>query len=74
MEEIFFDPYKVQMSNEELATLQEIMNRSKTDGPQIGIPWNKKVYDYMFESGVMVDPSILFGDEYFLMDMDEDYL
>ena len=74
MEEIFFDPYKVQMSNEELATLQEIITRSKTQGVQIGIPWNKKVYDYMFDSGVFVDPSFLFGDDYILMDMDEDNL
>ena len=47
MEEIFFDLSQVPMSQEDLASLGEIITRSKTIGPQIGIPWNRKVDDYI---------------------------
>ena len=43
-------------------------------GPQIGIPWNEKVYDYMFESGAFFDPTLsIFGD-YIEWDPEEDDL
>lgn len=74
MEEIFFDLSQVPMSQEDLASLGEIITRSKTIGPQIGIPWNRKVYDYMFESGVFVDPSILVGDDYIIWEPEDDDL
>ena len=54
MEEILFDPSQFSISSEDLASLQEVMTRSKTEGVQVGIPWNKVVYDYMFESGVFM--------------------
>ena len=44
MEEIFLDLSQVPMTQEDLASLGELISRSKTNGPQIGIPWNKKVY------------------------------
>ena len=74
MEEILFDPSQFSISSEDLASLQEVMTRSKTEGVQVGIPWNKVVYDDMFESGVFMDPSILLGDDYFLVDVDDDNL
>ena len=74
MEEIIIDLSQVPMTQEDLASLEELISRSKTMGPQIGIPWNEKVYDYMFESGVFMDPSILLGDDYFLVDVDDDNL
>ena len=48
MEEIIIDLSQVPMTQEDLASLEELISRSKTMGPQIGIPWNEKVYDYMF--------------------------
>ena len=46
MEEIIIDLSQVPMTQEDLASLEELISRSKTMGPQIGIPWNEKVYDY----------------------------
>ncbi len=72
MEEIIIDLSQVPMSQSDLASLEEIITRSKTVGPQIGIPWNKKVYEYVFESDAFVDPSILMGDEYIIWEPEDD--
>ena len=74
MEEILFDPLQFSISSVDLGALQVVIKHSKTEGVQVGIPWNKVVYDYMFESGVFMDPSILLGDDYFLVDVDDDNL
>ena len=74
MEEIIIDLSQVPMTQEDLASLEELISRSKTMGPQIGIPWNEKVYDYMFESGAFFDPTLsIFGD-YNEWDPEEDDL
>lgn len=72
MEEIIIDLSQVPMSQSDLASLEEIIIRSKTVGPQIGIPWNKKVYEYVFESDAFVDPSILMGDDYIIWEPEDD--
>ena len=59
---------------EDLASLGEIISRSKTNGPQIGIPWNKKVYEYIFESEAFVDPSILVGEDLIIWEPEDDVL
>ena len=74
MEEIIIDPSQVSINQEALASLEELISRSRKEGPQIGIPWNKKVYEYMFENEVFVDPSLLLGDDSFIIDLEDDYL
>lgn len=74
MEEIVFDPTQVVINQEALASLEELISRSKNEGPQIGIPWNKKVFDYMFESEVFVDPSVLLGDNYYFVEVEDDFI
>ena len=74
MEEIIIDLSQVPMTQEDLASLEELISRSKTMGPQIGIPWNEKVHDYMFVSSAFFDPIIsIFGD-YIEWDPEEDDL
>lgn len=53
MEEIKIDPsqMKLQIKNEYFNSL---VDRSKK-GALIGVPWNNKVYDYLFESGLAED-------------------
>lgn len=74
MEEIVLDPSQFKLSLEDLAALQELISRSQSDGVQVGIPWNTKVYDYMFESGVEMDPSVILGDGYTILEEDEDII
>ena len=74
MEEIFLDLSQVPMSQEDLASLEELISRSKTNGPQIGIPWNRKVYEYVFESETFVDPSILVGEDMIIREPENDDL
>ena len=74
IEEIFLDLSQVPMSQEDLASLEELISRSKTNGPQIGIPWNRKVYEYVFESETFVDPSILVGEDLIIWEPEDDDL
>ena len=74
MEEIFLDLSQVPMSQEDLASLEELISRSKTNGPQIGIPWNRKVYEYVFESETFVDPSNLVGEDLIIWEPEDDDL
>ena len=74
MEEIIIDLSQVPMTQEDLASLEELISRSKTMGPQIGIPWNEKVYDYMFESGAFFDPTLYIFGDYIEWDPEEDDL
>lgn len=56
MEEVFADFLSDdQMNNMKL--LDQIMQKSVSNGVQIGVPWNKEVYDYLFESGENIDLS-----------------
>ena len=74
MEEIIIDLSQVPMTQEDLASLEELISRSKTMGPQIGIPWNRKVYEYVFESETFVDPSILVGEDLIIWEPEDDDL
>ena len=63
MEEIIIDLSQVPMTQEDLASLEELISRSKSMGPQIVIPWDDTVYDYIFVSGAFLDPTLsIFGD------------
>ena len=56
MEEVFADFLSDdQMNNMKL--LDQIIQKSVSNGVQIGVPWNKEVYDYLFESGENIDLS-----------------
>lgn len=50
MEEIKIDPsqMKLQIENE---YFRNLVDKSRK-GALIGVPWNNKVYDYLFESGL----------------------
>ena len=74
MEEIFLDLSQVPMTQEDLASLGELIIRSPTNGPKIGIPWNKKVYEYIFDSEAFVDPSILVGEDLIIWEPEDDVL
>ena len=62
------------MSEEDLASLAELISRLKTNGPQSVIPWNRKVYEYVFESETFVDPSILVGEDLIIWEPADDDL
>ena len=49
MEEIRFDSFGADLSSLGLSFLQEITEKSKQNGVQIGVPWSKDVYRYIFE-------------------------
>ncbi len=53
MEEIKIDPSQIrpQVGSE---YFRNLVDRSKK-GALIGVPWNNKVYDYLFESGLAED-------------------
>ncbi len=54
MEEIKLDPRLMSLFAAENENLGLLMNESKK-GPLIGMPWNSRVYDYLFESGLSGD-------------------
>ncbi len=49
MEEIRFDSLGADLSGLGLSILQDLTERSKQKGVQIGVPWSKDVYRYIFE-------------------------
>lgn len=51
MEEIKIDPAEVEQLKLTSADFNELITKSR-DGAQIGLPWNKKVFEYFFESGL----------------------
>lgn len=54
MEEIKIDPIEVEQLKLTSAEFNEIISKSK-EGAQIGLPWNRKVFEYFFESGLSED-------------------
>ncbi len=51
MEEIKLNPQQLTalcMESEEIRSLMDLSKKS----PLVGMPWNEKVYDYLFESGL----------------------
>ena len=51
MEEIKLNPQQLTalcMESEEIRNLMDLSKKS----PLVGMPWNEKVYDYLFESGL----------------------
>lgn len=62
MEEIKLDFSNFKPSPEELAYFGLLIEKSKKEGAQIGVSWNQKVYNYLFESGIEgIDLSEIFG-------------
>jgi hypothetical protein len=51
MEEIKIDPSEVEILKLTSAEFNELIQKS-AEGAQIGLPWNAKVFDYFFESGL----------------------
>ncbi|GEM_PF-2686966 len=52
MEEIKLDPTEISSLRDGSSQLCYIIDKSKKNGAQIGVTWNKKVFDYLFESGL----------------------
>ena len=36
-----------------MAILQEIIEKARTEGVQIGVPWSKMVYEYLSEATIL---------------------
>ena len=51
MEEIKLNPQQLTMLCMDNGELRSLMDQSRKR-PLIGMPWNEKVYDYLFESGL----------------------
>lgn len=61
MEEIKIDFSTFKPTPEEIAYYDMLVEKSKREGVQIGVSWNQKVYNYLFESGIQgIDLSQIF--------------
>lgn len=54
VEEIKFDPRQLEMLQLDNEGYREIINQSK-EGALVGVSWNRKVYEYLFESGLSLE-------------------
>ena len=59
MEEIRFDSFGAGLNSLGLSILQEITEKSKKNGVQIGVPWSKDVYRYIFELSPVEDIEVI---------------
>ena len=71
VEEIKIDFSNPANQGMDLALFRYIMDRAKSDGPQMGIPWNKEVYNYIFESEIALKLESLLGYEIVDVDLQE---
>ena len=55
MDERNIDSFEIDLGNIGLSYLQDLTERSIQNGVQIGVPWAKDVYEYLFEQGNAVD-------------------
>lgn len=58
----------------DIVLLQNIINRSLSNGAQIGISWTKDVYDYIFESDCNFDLSALLNMDIEITEIPQDNL
>ena len=64
MEEIKAVFSSTNISDNDKALLDFVTNRAKKDGVQVGVVWDKIVYDYLFENNkVDIDYEDVFGFE-----------
>lgn len=57
------------ISPNEKALLDMVTNKAKKDGVQVGVVWDKSVYDYLFENNKAdIDLNDLFGFEIYPTD------
>lgn len=68
MEEIKVDLASLASQTNSLALFNYIIDKSRRDGVQIGVTWNKEVYDYLFESGININVENILG--YHIVDID----
>lgn len=54
MEEIKIDPSEVEQLRLTSADFDELIKKSR-EGAEIGLPWNRRVFEYFFESGLPED-------------------
>ena len=52
IEEIKIDDIDLGGDYGELDLFRYIIDKSKNEGPQTGVPWSKDVFNYIFESNV----------------------
>ena len=60
MEEISF-PDAFDSGDIGMALLDAVTGAARTEGVQIGIPWTKEVYDYLFEASPEADIEEILG-------------
>ena len=48
-------------TNIEMAILEAITDKARKEGTQIGVPWTKEVYDYLFENSQDADIEEILG-------------
>ena len=48
-------------TNIEMAILEAITDKARKEGTQIGVPWTKEVYDYLFEASPEADIEEILG-------------
>lgn len=68
MEEIKVDLASLASQTNNLALFNYIIDKSRSEGVQIGVTWNKEVYDYLFESGININVENILG--YHIVDID----
>lgn len=51
MEEIKIDPIEVEQLRLCSTEFNEVIKKSR-EGAEIGLPWNRRVFEYFFESGL----------------------
>ena len=50
-----YDSNEIAIDSNSLSYLQDLTERSMQNGVQIGVPWEKGVYEYLFEDGSVSD-------------------
>lgn len=61
MEEIIMDSME-ELGGNGMSILQEMTEKSRLDGAQIGVPWAKNVYEYLFELPLQDELDIILND------------
>ena len=50
-----YDSNEIAIDSNSLSYLQDLTEKSMQNGVQIGVPWAKGVYEYLFEDGSVSD-------------------
>ncbi len=56
-----YDSNEIAIDSNGLSYLQDLTEKSIENGVQIGVPWAKGVYEYLFEEGSVSDLQAILG-------------